>query len=110
MFVNLTMSVFHSSCTKEFFLANSKFKNTLLKRFDAQVIERLRLKSVQFEVGRVIEDTGKPIANLYFLEEGMASMTTTFSSGQEVEVGTFGFESVIGVSALMGTKRSLNRV
>ncbi|RXH58194.1 transcriptional regulator, Crp/Fnr family [Granulicella sibirica] len=40
----------------------------------------------------------------------MASMTTTFSDGAQVEVGMFGYESIIGVSALMGTKRSLNRV
>jgi CRP-like cAMP-binding protein len=40
----------------------------------------------------------------------MASMTTTFRNGAQVEVGMFGYESVIGVSALMGSKRSLNRV
>jgi CRP-like cAMP-binding protein len=40
----------------------------------------------------------------------MASMTTTFENGRQVEVGMFGFESVIGASALMGTKQSLNRV
>jgi CRP-like cAMP-binding protein len=40
----------------------------------------------------------------------MASITTTFQDGEQVEVGMFGFESIIGVSALMGTKRSLNRV
>ena len=91
-------------------MAESRFKNTLLRRFNAQLIERLQLKSVVFEVGREIEDTGKSIGSLYFLEEGMASMTTTFASGQQVEVGMFGFESVIGVSALMGTKQSLNRV
>jgi CRP-like cAMP-binding protein len=91
-------------------LVESMFKNTLLRRFNLQLIERLQLKSVQFEVGREIEDTGKRIANLYFLEEGMASMTTTFANGRQVEVGMFGFESVIGVSALMGTKQSLNRV
>ena len=37
-------------------------------------------------------------------------MTTTFQDGAQVEVGMFGYESVIGVSALMGTKQSLNRV
>ena len=37
-------------------------------------------------------------------------MTTTFNDGSQVEVGMFGYEGVIGVSALMGTKRSLNRV
>ena len=91
-------------------MAEQIFKNTLLSRFNAQLIERLRLKPIRFEVGREIEDTGKRIANLYFLEEGMASMTTTFSNGHQVEVGMFGCESVIGVSALMGTKQSLNRV
>jgi CRP-like cAMP-binding protein len=40
----------------------------------------------------------------------MASMTVTFTDGAQVEVGMFGYESVIGVSALMGTRRSLNRV
>lgn len=87
-----------------------KFKNTLLSRFSPALIERLQLGPVQFEVGREIEDAGKPIGNLYFLEEGMASMTTTFADGHQVEVGMFGFESVIGVSALMGTRHSLNRV
>jgi CRP-like cAMP-binding protein len=88
----------------------STYKNTLLSSFDAGVIERLHLKTVRFKVGQEIEDTGKPVQNIYFLEEGMASMTTTFANGMQVEVGMFGFESVIGVSALMGTKLSLNRV
>ena len=37
-------------------------------------------------------------------------MTTMFPGGTEVEVGMFGYESVIGVSALMGTVQSLNHV
>lgn len=37
-------------------------------------------------------------------------MTTMFRNGSEVEVGMFGHESVIGVSALMGSLESLNRV
>ncbi|MEO8726309.1 MAG: helix-turn-helix domain-containing protein [Acidobacteriaceae bacterium] len=37
-------------------------------------------------------------------------MTTTFANGSQVEVGMFGYESVMGASALMGTKRSLNKV
>ena len=40
----------------------------------------------------------------------MASLTTTFRDGSQVEAGMFGYESVIGVSALMGTRQSLNRV
>ena len=48
---------------------------------------------VRFKVVKEIEDTGKPIQNIYFLEEGMASMTTTFANGMQVEVGMFGFET-----------------
>src|SRR5580658_507622 len=37
---------------------------------------------------------------LFFVEERMESFTTTFGDGAQVEVGKFGYESVIGVSAL----------
>lgn len=86
------------------------FKNSLLKALDAAVITRLGLLRVTFELEHEIEYPGNPIEHLFFVEEGMASMTTTFEDGAQVEVGMFGYESAIGVSALMGTKRSLNRV
>src|SRR3984957_5394670 len=88
----------------------SKFKNTLLKHLDKDVIERLALKPVTFEVMHEIEFPGRPIEHLYFVEEGMASMTATFNDGSQVEVGMFGYASVIGVPALMGAKESLNRI
>jgi CRP-like cAMP-binding protein len=91
-------------------LRKSGFKNTLLKALDKDIIERLRLQPVKFELKHEIENPGDRIDHLCFLEEGMASMTTTFRDGSQVEVGMFGYESVIGVSALMGTKKSLNRV
>jgi CRP-like cAMP-binding protein len=87
-----------------------RFKNTLLKNLDSEIIERLSLRPVTFELMHELEFPGKPITHLYFVEEGMASMTTTFDDGSQTEVGMFGYESVIGMSALMGTKKSLNRV
>ncbi len=86
------------------------FNNKLLKLLKPEVIERLQLREVKFEVGREIEFPGRPIDNLFFIEKGIGSMTTTFEDGSQVEVGMFGFESVMGASALMGTRRSLNRV
>jgi CRP-like cAMP-binding protein len=68
------------------------------------------LRPVAFEIEHELEFPGQPIEHLFFVEEGMASMTTTFQDGSQVEVGMFGYEGVVGVSALMGTKRSLNRV
>jgi CRP-like cAMP-binding protein len=88
----------------------SNYQNTLLKTFDRELIARLRLSPIVFKTGQKIEEPGKPIKYLYFLEGGMASMTTLFNDGTEVEVGMFGYESVIGVSALMGTIQSLNHV
>ncbi|AXC16069.1 transcriptional regulator, Crp/Fnr family (plasmid) [Acidisarcina polymorpha] len=86
------------------------FKNTLLKSLAPEIIARLHLRPVTFELEHEIEYPGRSIEHLFFVEEGMASMTTTFQNGSQVEVGMFGYESVIGVSALMGTKQSLNRV
>ena len=91
-------------------MAVAKFKNTLLNALDAQVIARLRLTPLTFELKHEFEYPHRPITHLYFVESGMASMTSTFEDGSQVEVGTFGFESIIGVSALMGAKKSLNRV
>ena len=88
----------------------SFYKNALLNALGAEIIRRLHLSPVVFELEHEIEFPGMPIEHLFFVEEGMASMTTTFRDGSQVEVGMFGFESVIGISALMGTKRSLNRI
>jgi CRP-like cAMP-binding protein len=86
------------------------FKNALLKAMDPVVIARLHLRPVVFELEHELEFPGTVIGHLYFIEEGMASMTTTFRDGSQVEVGIFGYKSVVGISALMGSKRSLNRV
>jgi CRP-like cAMP-binding protein len=86
------------------------YKNALLRALAPETIERLCLHPVTFEIRHEIEFPGNPIDHLFFIEEGMASMTTTFKDGSQVEVGMFGYGSVIGISALMGTKRSLNRV
>jgi CRP-like cAMP-binding protein len=86
------------------------YRNTLLRTLEPEVIARLGLRHVDFELEYEIEFPGQPIEHIFFVETGMASMTTTFRNGSQVEVGMFGYESIIGVSALMGTRRSLNRV
>lgn len=91
-------------------MANKDFRNSVLNALDAETLKRLDLRPIQFELMHEIEYPGRPVRRLYFVEEGMASMTTTFRDGAQVEVGMFGYESIIGVSALMGTKKSLNRI
>jgi hypothetical protein len=87
-----------------------QFKNLILHTLDSETITRLDLKPVTLPAGREIENPGESIANLIFLEDGIGSMTTTFQDGFQVEVGMFGVESVMGGSALIGTRRSLNKV
>ena len=91
-------------------MTEAGYKNTVLSRLPKDAIQRLLISPVQFNVGREIEFPGQPIDHVIFIEEGMASMTTTFEDGSQVEVGMFGYESIIGISALMGTRRSRNRV
>jgi CRP-like cAMP-binding protein len=86
------------------------FRNKILQHLDADVIDRLALRPVELERNREIEFPGHTIDNLFFLETGIGSMTATFQDGSQVEVGMFGYESVMGASALIGTLRSLNRV
>jgi hypothetical protein len=50
------------------------YKNTLLNAMDGDIIARLRLKPVKFELKHEFEYPGNPIDHLYFLEEGMVSM------------------------------------
>jgi CRP-like cAMP-binding protein len=86
------------------------FKNALLQRFDPEILDRLKLRPVELPVGREIEYPGQHIDNLFFLEEGIASMTATFFDGIQVEIALAGYEAVLGASSMMGTRRSLNRV
>lgn len=86
------------------------FRNTILSHIDAGSVARLQLQRVELPLLYDLEVPGQSINNLFFIEEGIGSMTTCFESGAEVETSMFGYESVIGVSALMGAKHSLNRI
>ena len=56
-------------------MRKSGFKNTLLKALDRDIIERLRLQPVKFELKHEIEIPANLIDRLYFLEDGMAQST-----------------------------------
>lgn len=89
---------------------NDQFENLMLRALPPSTVECLHLSPVKFELGHQIEFPGEELKYLYFVEQGMASMTTTFLDGSQVEVSMFGHESVIGISALMGSRQSLNQV
>ena len=86
------------------------FNNTLLRHLSPQILDRLQLRPVELKFKKELEKPGQPISSLYFIEEGIGSMTTLFEDGSQVEVSMFGYESAIGISALMGTRHSLNPI
>lgn len=88
----------------------TSYTNKLLRNLPEEAVVRLRLQPIRFNAGFQIESPGSPVRQLVFLEAGLASMTTTFEDGSQVEAGLYGYDSVVGLSALMGTRQSLNRV
>ena len=91
-------------------MQKEQYRNTLLQHLDPETIRRLQLRPVRLDLEHTLESPGESIRDVVFVEEGIGSMTAVFQDGFEVEIGMFGYESVIGISALMGTKQSLNRI
>lgn len=91
-------------------VAKERFRNKILQTLDEHEIERLCLRPVKLEVMHEMEYPGSAVEHIFFVEEGVASQTVTLQDGSQVEAGMFGYEAAIGVSALMGVRKSLNRV
>lgn len=87
-----------------------QYRNTILQHLPAETVARLKLRYVDLPVRRPLEKSEIGIQHIFFIESGVGSMTSSFNDGTQVEVGLFGYESAIGVSALMGVRRSLNRI
>ncbi len=86
------------------------YQNVILKNLSHEIVSKLELTKIKLPILREIEFPGNGINNLFFIESGVASMTTTFLDGSQVEIVLAGNESVLGASSLLGTRRSLNRV
>jgi CRP-like cAMP-binding protein len=84
------------------------FNNAILKNLDAETIARLHLHKVRLELRHPLEVPDEPVRDIFFLESGIASVTTRFKDGFEVEAGMYGNDSLSGISAFMGARRSLN--
>jgi CRP-like cAMP-binding protein len=64
------------------------------------------LTSVDLPFKTVLLWPDKAIENLHFIESGIVSMITIMSDGSQVEVGMFGHEGVVGLSAFLGAPTS----
>jgi CRP-like cAMP-binding protein len=79
-------------------------KNKLLACLPRADFERLRpqLKTVPIKPRQVLHPLNEPVREVYFLNGGVASMTTVMQDGSMVEIATVGDEGLVGITAFFG--------
>jgi CRP-like cAMP-binding protein len=87
-------------------------KNRLLAGLPLEDLAQLiqHLEPVALPKKQIIYEVGAPLDDIYFIEEGLASVLTTMEDGASSEVGMVGPEGLVGVSALLGGKVSAQHV
>src|SRR4029077_263838 len=83
-------------------------KNRLLAALPAADFNRLRplLKTVPIRVKQILYKPGEPFRAVYFLNGGVASITTALSDGTMVEAATIGDEGMLGFEAFLSADPS----
>ncbi len=78
--------------------------NRLLAALPADDFRRLLpyLKTVPIRVKQVLQKSGAPLRTVYFLNGGVASITTVLLDGTTVEAATVGDEGMLGIEAFLG--------
>lgn len=90
--------------------SGTRYKNTILQHLSDDSIERLDIRPLDLPVRFPMQTPGSRVERLFFIEAGVGSLTVSLRNGAQVEASMFGYESVVGVSALMGASRSLNNI
>jgi CRP-like cAMP-binding protein len=87
---------------------SNAYKNKLLAALSpgdlaliASSLERVSLKERQ-----VLETPNKAIDNVYFIEDGIASVVAVSSHDKRIEVGLIGREGVTGLTIILGNHRA----
>ena len=78
-------------------------KNHLLAALPPKDFRRLLpyLKTVPIRLKQVLHKPGEPLRAVYFLNGGVASLTTLLSDGTMVEATTVGNEGMLGIEAFL---------
>ena len=83
--------------------SNERPKNRLLAALPADNFRRLSpfLETVPIRLKQVLHKSGEPVRRVYFLNGGVASITTALADGTTVEAATVGDEGMLGVEAFL---------
>ena len=79
-------------------------KNKLLACLPSSDFERLRpvLKTVPLTTRQVLHPLNRQVREVFFLNGGVASVTTVMKDGSMVEIATVGDEGLVGINAFFG--------
>ena len=82
--------------------AGHRPKNRLLAHLPQPDFDRLRpaLRTVQLQPKQVIHRRDAPVQEVFFLNGGVASVTTVMNDGAMVEIATVGDEGLVGINAV----------
>ena len=82
----------------------SRPKNKLLACLPPADFQRLRphLKTIPLKVKQILHPVNEPVREVFFLNGGVASMTTVMKDGSMVEIATVGDEGLVGINAFFG--------
>lgn len=85
-----------------------EFRNRLLAQLapDDLVLLSENFTPVTLERRASLEHPNKKIENIYFVEQGIASVVVASDLGREIEVGLVGCEGVSGMAVILGGDRS----
>jgi CRP-like cAMP-binding protein len=77
-------------------------RNSLLSALPEAEYQRLipHLQSVSISKGEVLHASDEPAEYVYFLEEGVASISVSTDTGQKLQLSIVGSESVVGERAI----------
>ncbi len=90
-------------------IEQSSVRNHILKMLSREDFSRLSLERIPLPVNQVLVEPKVPIRHLYFMERGVASITTETLAGH-VQVGMIGQEGLVAASpVILGNDRSLHR-
>jgi CRP-like cAMP-binding protein len=82
--------------------------NRLLDALSPPDLARLQpyLRKVELDVRRTMEAPNKPIVDIYFMHEGIASVVAVQANQHRIEIGLIGREGMSGAAVLLGDDRS----
>ena len=88
--------------------AQFKDGNQLLQRLSKSDLSLLEphFFSVSLVLRQELERPNKPIADVFFMDRGIASVVTRFPGGVEAEIGIIGCEGMTGTAVVLGNHQT----